>query len=114
MEFISQIPLNFWIAIITFFVNLILGEVSKKHTKISSKIIPIQTMAIGLLVCLVEYIITKDFNTAVVLSGIASGGTYDLVKAIIQLLPTTQNIENKANNFDGEVVELGEKVNEDE
>lgn len=66
-------------ALITIIVEIILGFVSKKNPKISNKIIPIQNLLIGFIVAVVEYIITKDFNTAIAISGLIAGGTYDIV-----------------------------------
>lgn len=85
MEIITQVPVDLWVAIVTLIVNIILAQLSKKYTNISTKLIPLQTMLVGVLVCFIEYIITKDLNTAVMLSGILSGGTYDLVKALKSL-----------------------------
>ena len=82
MEFLTQIPIDVWVTIATIVVNILLAQLSKKYTNISSKLIPLQTMLVGIIVCLVEYIITKDINTAVMLSGIMSGGTYDLGKSV--------------------------------
>lgn len=81
MSFIAQVPIDFWITLATIIVNIILAQLSKKYTNISSKLIPLQTMLVGIIVCFIEYIITKDFNTAIMLSGIISGGTYDLGKS---------------------------------
>ena len=68
------------IEIVTIVVTLILGLVTKKYTNLSSKKIPIQNLLIGIIVAIVEFIITKDFNTALVFSGLAGGGTYDFIK----------------------------------
>lgn len=67
------------LTLVTFIVTLICGYIAKKNTKISNKIIPIQNLLIGLIVAIVEWIITKDFNTAIALSGLLAGGTYDIV-----------------------------------
>ena len=85
MELIKQIPIDIWIAFVTVIVNITLAQISKKYTKISTKIIPLQTMFVGLIVCGIEYLITRDFNYAVAISGIVSGGTYDLGKAFKML-----------------------------
>ena len=71
--------LNEILTIVTFFVTLICGVITKKHPKISNKIIPIQNLAIGLIVAIVEWIITKDFSVAIALSGLLAGGSYDIV-----------------------------------
>ena len=66
------------ITLITFFTTFILGMLSKKSTFIKNEMIPIQNLAVGLIVAIVEWIITKDFQMAIMLSGILAGGTYDL------------------------------------
>jgi hypothetical protein len=35
---------------------------------------------IGIIVAIVEFIITKDFSTAIAISGLTGGGVYDLIK----------------------------------
>ena len=70
------------ISIVTFAVTLICGFVTKKCPKISNKIIPIQNLLIGLIVAIIEWIITKDFKTAIALSGILAGGSYDIAHNI--------------------------------
>ena len=66
------------IAIVTFFVSFILGIFSKKSTFIKNEIIPLQNLLIGVVVAIIEWIITKDFQMAIMLSGIIAGGTYDI------------------------------------
>ena len=67
------------IAIVTMVVTWVMGVIAKKHTSLNNKLIPIQNILIGLIVAIVEWIITKDFNLAIALSGIIAGGTYDVV-----------------------------------
>lgn len=67
------------LSLVTFAVTLICGFITKKIPKISNKIIPIQNLAIGVIIAIIEWIITKDFKTAIMLSGLLAGGTYDLV-----------------------------------
>jgi di/tricarboxylate transporter len=81
------------ITLVTFIVTLILGFVSKKSKFISNNLIPVQNLLIGLIVAVVEWIITKDFNTAIALSGIMAGGAYDIVHNIQKM-----KIENKEEN----------------
>ncbi len=81
------------ITLVTFIVTLILGFVSKKSKFISNNLIPVQNLLIGLVVAVVEWIITKDFNTAIALSGIMAGGAYDIVHNIQKM-----KIENKEEN----------------
>lgn len=67
------------ITIVTFIVTLIMGMISKKSKWFNDNLIPIQNILIGLIVAIIEWIITKDFSTAIALSGIVAGGTYDIV-----------------------------------
>ena len=66
------------VGVITFIVALILGYFSKKSKFIQNEMIPIQNVVVGILVALIEWIITKDFNEAILLSGLIAGGTYDI------------------------------------
>lgn len=98
------------IEIVTIVVTLILGLLTKKYTNLSSKKIPIQNLLIGIIVAIVEFIITKDFNTALVFSGLAGGGTYDLGKNLIAIF--SKKVEPK---IDIETLdELSEERGDDE
>lgn len=66
------------VALVTFFVTFILGYFSKKSDFIKNEMIPLQNLIVGVVVSLVEWLITKDFETAIMMSGILAGGTYDL------------------------------------
>lgn len=74
------------IMLITIIVTWILGIVSKKSKFINNNIIPIQNLIIGLLVAIVEWIITEDFNTAIALSGLVAGGSYDILHNIQKII----------------------------
>lgn len=73
------------ISLVTFAVTFICGIVTKKCPKISNKIIPIQNLAIGLIIAIIEWIITRDFKVAIALSGILAGGTYDILHNLEKL-----------------------------
>lgn len=66
------------ISLVTIIVTWILGILAKKSTFINNKLIPIQNILIGVIVAVIEWIITKDFSTAIALSGIIAGGLYDI------------------------------------
>lgn len=74
------------VSLITIIVTLILGVVSKKSSKIKNNLIPIQNLLIGTMVAIVEWIITKDFNSAIALSGLIAGGTYDIIHNLEKLI----------------------------
>lgn len=66
------------ISMATMIATWVLGIIAKKYTSLNNKLIPIQNILIGLIVAIIEWIITRDFNTAIALSGIIAGGTYDI------------------------------------
>lgn len=70
--------LNTLVSLVTIIVTWGLGVVSKKYTCLNNKLIPIQNMLIGLIVAAIEWIVTKDFSTAIALSGLIAGGSYDI------------------------------------
>lgn len=65
--------------LVTVFVTLIMGLISKKSKYISSNLIPIQNLAIGIIMTIITFLITKDFSIATTFSGLFAGGAYDLV-----------------------------------
>lgn len=73
------------LTLVTFAVTFICGLITKKIPKISNKIIPLQNLAIGVIVAVIEWIITKDFSTAIMLSGVMAGGTYDILHNLEKL-----------------------------
>ena len=74
------------ISLVTIIVTWVLGIVSKKYTKLNNKLIPIQNILVGLIVALIEWIVTKDFKVAIALSGIIAGGTYDIFHNLEKLI----------------------------
>jgi uncharacterized membrane protein YeaQ/YmgE (transglycosylase-associated protein family) len=77
-------------AIVTFIVTFICGYIVKKIPQISNKLIPLQNLAIGVIVALIEWAITKDFSTAVMLSGVMAGGVYDIGSNLKKLISHEQ------------------------
>lgn len=72
--------------LVTIIVTWILGVVVKKCKWISNNLIPVQNIAIGLIVAVIEWLITKDFNTAVAMSGLIAGGAYDIVHNLEKMI----------------------------
>lgn len=66
------------LTIVTILVTWVLGWASKKSTFIKNELIPLQNILVGVIVALIEWAITKDFSTAIALSGLLAGGTYDV------------------------------------
>jgi len=74
------------ITLVTIIVTFIFGLIAKKVSWFNNKLIPIQNITIGLIVAAVEWIITKDFSTAIALSGIIAGGTYDILHNLDKMI----------------------------
>ena len=70
--------LNTLISLVTIIVTWILGVISKKYTSLNNQLIPIQNILIGLIVAIIEWVVTGNFSTAIALSGLMAGGTYDV------------------------------------
>ena len=69
------------ISLITMFITWIFGFVAKKRN-IKTDLIPYQNLLIGLVIGIIYWIIYKDFNMAVAMSGLLAGGIYDIVHNI--------------------------------
>ena len=67
------------ITLSTVIVTYICGIIAKKIKWFDNHLIPIQNLFIGFVVAIVEFILTKDFNIAISVSGLIAGGTYDIV-----------------------------------
>ena len=74
------------ISLVTIIVAWLLGYISKRSTWVNNRIIPIQNILIGLIVAIVEWIVTKDFKLAIALSGIIAGGSYDVFHNLEKLI----------------------------
>lgn len=66
------------LTLVTIIVAWVLGALAKKSTFVKNELIPLQNILVGLIVALIEWAITKDFSTAIALSGVLAGGTYDI------------------------------------
>lgn len=77
--------LEYIIALVTIILEIILGFIAKKSPKIKNQLIPIQNLLVGIIVAIIEFIATKDFETAIAISGLVAGGTYDIVHNLRKL-----------------------------
>lgn len=73
------------ISIVTIFVTFILGLISKRCTWISNHLIPVQNLIIGIIACVINYYITKDWAITVAGIGLFTGGTYDIASNLNEL-----------------------------
>ena len=72
--------------IITMIVSFVLATIAKKYKFISNNLIPLQNTLVGLIVAIIEWIITKDFKTSIALSGILAGGSYDILHNLDKMI----------------------------
>lgn len=66
------------IMLVTMSVTFFCGLIAKKVSWFNTNLIPIQNILIGVIVAVIEWIITKDFSTAIAVSGLIAGGIYDI------------------------------------
>ena len=78
--------INTIMVLVTVLVTYVCGLIAKKHPKFNNKLIPVQNLLIGLIVAVINYIITKDFNASILVAGLMTGGAYDLGKNLNDLL----------------------------
>lgn len=74
------------LTIISIIVTWILGVVAKKVSWFNNYLIPVQNIVIGVIFMLIEFVITKDINGAVALSGLFAGGAYDVFNNLKKIL----------------------------
>lgn len=77
--------LEYIITLVTIILEILLGFVAKKNPKIKNQLIPIQNLLVGLIVAIIEFFVTKDFESAIAISGLVAGGTYDIVHNLRKL-----------------------------
>ena len=102
----------------TLLVTWVLGYFAKKSNYISNHLIPIQNLLIGIIVTVVYWLITKDFEAALMVTGSLAGGLYDIVHNLEKLIGTkkiqTTFNEDDLENIDTESEGLMEEPEEEE
>ena len=89
-------------SIVTIVVTFILGLISKKISWVSNNLIPLQNLLIGIIMAIIYYFMTKDISINILLSGILTGGTYDILKNLKELTNNTSNNKEEL-DIDGSV-----------
>ena len=74
------------IGTVTIIVTFICGFIAKKLPWFNNKLIPIQTLAIGLISGTIYFFMTEDINLVIISIGLGAGGAYDLAKNIKTIL----------------------------
>ena len=89
-------------SLITIVVTFILGLIVKKVNLVSDNLIPLQNLVIGIIVSLIYYFMTKDVSINIALSGLLTGGTYDIIKNLKELINNSSNNDEEV-DADGSV-----------
>lgn len=89
-------------SLVTIVVTFILGLIAKKVNWVSDNLIPIQNLVIGIIVSLIYYFMTKDVSINIALSGLLTGGTYDIIKNLKELINNSSNNDEEV-DADGSV-----------
>ncbi len=89
-------------SLVTIVVTFILGIIAKKISWVSDNLIPLQNLVIGIIVSLIYYFMTKDVSINIALSGLLTGGTYDIIKNLKELINNSSNNEEEI-DADGSV-----------
>ncbi len=79
------------ITFVTILVTFVCGKIAKNVNWFNNNLIPIQNVLIGIFVAIIEWIVTKDFKTAIALSGVLAGGAYDIAHNLKKLLLKEEN-----------------------
>lgn len=77
-------------SLITIVVTFILGLIAK-----TDNLIPLQNLVIGIIVSLIYYFMTKDVSINIAISGLLSGGTYDIFKNLKEFINNSSNNEKE-------------------
>ncbi len=85
MEFLVE-NIEIIVTILTQIVVLILGYLSKLNPKIKNDAIIFQNGIVGIVSCILYYIVTKDFSVAIATSGLTADIIYNLVHSSYKLL----------------------------
>ena len=97
IEFINH-NTELMITLLTMIVSWILGFIAKKSPYKNNNLIIIQNIIVGLLVSILYFIITKDFNLAISLSGVFAETGYNLIHNIEKLIKEGDNGTNSEND----------------
>lgn len=84
------------LSLVVMVVTFILGIIAKKVPWISNNLIPLQNLAIGIIMALIYWFITKSFSIAIASAGLMMGGTYDLINNLKLVISNKNNVEEGA------------------
>ena len=90
MNFITE-NTELMVTLLTMTLTWRFGFISKRCPYINNNLIIIQNIVIGLCVSIFYFIITKDFNLAITLSGLFAETGYNLIHNIEKLIKEGKN-----------------------
>ena len=90
MEFINS-NTELVVTLLTMILTWILGFIAKRCPYVNNNLIIIQNIVIGLIVSIFYYIVTKDFNLAITLSGVFADSGYNLIHNVEKLIRGTND-----------------------
>ena len=82
-------------SLVTIVTTFVLGLIAKKVSWISNHLIPIQNLIIGIIMALVYYFMNQDISVSIALAGLLTGGTYDIIKNLNELIKTTNTTNSE-------------------
>lgn len=85
MDFLSN-NIETIIMMITQIIVWVLGALSKKNENIKNDMIIFQNGIVGLISCILYYIVTKDFSVAIATSGLTADVLYNLAHSSYKLI----------------------------
>lgn len=90
---------------VTLIVTWLMGVFAKKNKYISTHLIPVQNLVIGIIMTIVYWIISKDFEAALMVTGSLAGGLYDIVHNLQKLMESNEEVQDTFNEDDLELVD---------
>lgn len=111
---------NLILYVVTLVVTWIMGYFAKKSKYINNNLIPVQNLLIGIIVTIIYWIISKDFQAALMLTGSLAGGLYDIAHNLQKLAESKKEEQDTFNEDDLESIDteaedtIGEMEEEEE
>ena len=90
---------------VTLIVTWLMGIFAKKSKYISTHLIPVQNLLIGIIVTLIYWAISKDFQAALLVTGSLAGGLYDIAHNLQKLVAKKEEEQTTFNEEDIEAID---------
>lgn len=90
---------------VTLIVTWLMGIFAKKNKYISTHLIPVQNLVIGIIMTIIYWIISKDFEAALMVTGSLAGGLYDIVHNLQKLIEDKEEVQDTFNEDDLESID---------